>query len=329
LAAVAGVAVLLSRLQLMASGSVPFEVRHLTDAVFYTLFFVLTSSVVAFLMRKSADVVLRRERAWHAELTAQNAELEQTAQQLADAVELRDAMLAGITHDLRTPLTVIKVQVQLLQRRTDSLDNRLRGSLEQIEQATGRMARWIDELLEVTRIGSLGELDLAPTDLVQLAQDVVGEHQAASPRHTLRLERQAEPIIGSWDPDRLRRVLDNLIGNAIKYSPPGREITVEVAAHDGWATASVHDEGIGIPPADLPHIFEPFKRGSNVVGQVGGTGIGLASAHRIVVGHGGTLEASSTPGAGTTFVVRLPLAPQVVTRNGGADWGQPGLSARC
>jgi signal transduction histidine kinase len=89
----------------------------------------------------------------------------------------------------------------------------------------------------------------------------------------------------------------------------------------------VHDQGIGIPAADLPHIFEPFKRGSNVIGQIGGTGIGLASAYRIVVGHGGTLEASSVPGEGTTFVVRLPLAPRAVTRNGGADRGPPSPSA--
>jgi signal transduction histidine kinase len=192
------------------------------------------------------------------------------------------------------------------------------------------MARWIDELLDITRVHTTGELELdrTPTDLVELVSSVLAEQQAGAARHFLRLEAPAEPIVGTWDAARLRRVFDNLVGNAIKYSPLGGEVTLELAAHDGWAVAVVRDTGMGIPAADLPSIFEPFKRGSNVVGHIGGTGIGLASAYRIVTGHGGTIEVRSTPGRGSAFTVRLPLVP-LTTRAvpSSATDGQPPSAA--
>lgn len=101
--------------------------------------------------------------------------------------------------------------------------------------------------------------------------------------------------------------MDNLLGNAIKYSPEGGCVRVSVAARDGWATITVDDTGLGIPGEDLAHIFEPIRRGSNVVGCIGGTGMGLASAQRIVERHGGSLSVRSKPGNGSTFTIRLPL----------------------
>jgi signal transduction histidine kinase len=306
LAGVAGVAVLLGRLQLIFSGAVPYELRHLTDAVFYALFFLVTSSVVAFLMHKTADVVTRRERAWHVELSARNTELERTTHQLAESIQFRDAMLTGVTHDLRTPLTVIKVQSQLLARRADG---RALSSIDQIERAATRMARWIEELLEEATVQSAEDLHLTlqPTDLVQLARDVIEDHQQSTRRHQLILETDAQEIIGQFDAPRLERVVDNLLGNAVKYSPQGGCVRLHVSANGDWATVVVQDHGLGIPVEDLPHVFEPFRRGANVVGRINGTGIGLASAHRIVQRHGGSLTVQSTPGEGSTFTVRLPL----------------------
>jgi signal transduction histidine kinase len=120
-------------------------------------------------------------------------------------------------------------------------------------------------------------------------------------------------LIGVWDAARLGRVLDNLVANAIKYSPAGGQISIEVeqevGAAGGWAALCVRDEGIGIPEADQPHIFERFRRGGNVVGHIAGTGIGLAGACQIVEQHGGSIVVSSREGAGSAFTIRLPLGP--------------------
>jgi signal transduction histidine kinase len=309
LSGVAGMAVLTSRLQLILTGSLDYELRHLTDAVFYTVFFLGTSSAVAWLMHKTADAVTRRERAWRAEISARNAELERTTHELAESIQLRDAMLTGVTHDLRTPLTVIKVQSQLIRRHADE---GLRASIDQIDRAATRMARWIDELLEVATIRTAEDMHLArePTDLVQLAREVIEEHAQSARRHQLVLSTEAEAIVGQFDAPRLERVLDNLLGNAVKYSPQGGCVTVQLVAEPGWATVVVRDSGIGIPAGDLPHVFEPFRRGTNVVGRINGTGIGLASAKRIVERHGGTLSVDSATDQGSTFTMRVPLAAQ-------------------
>jgi signal transduction histidine kinase len=308
LSSVAGLAVLAGRVQLIASGAMPFATRHITDPIFYASFFLMTSSAVAFLMHKSAEVVLRREYTWRAKMAERNAELERTAEELADSIRLRDAMLTGVTHDLRGPVTVIKVQAQLLHRRADE---RLWPGIDRIERAATRMARWIDELLEiatVTRPEDL-QLRLQPTDLVKLVRDAIDEHEEFGRHHELVLECDPDKIVAMLDGARLERVMGNLLGNAIKYSPQGGTVRVAVSARDGWATIAVADQGVGIPAQDLPHVFEPFRRGGNVLGRISGTGIGLTSAQRIVQRHGGRLSVESEPGKGSTFTVRLPLTP--------------------
>jgi signal transduction histidine kinase len=306
LSVVAGVAVLVSRLQLIAAGAIAFEPRHLTDAVFFALFFLITSRAVAFLMDKTAEVVVRRERAFSDEITLRALALERTARELEESIRLRDAMLAGVTHDLRTPITVVKVQAQLLRRRADE---RMWSSIDQIERAATRMARWIDELLEVATIQRVEDLDLTlqSADLVKIARETVEEHQSGARRHQLKLEADPPEIVGQFDAPRLERVIDNLLGNAIKYSPSGGCVLLSLAADDGWVTIQVRDQGLGIPADDLAHVFEPFRRGGNVVGRISGTGIGLSSAERIVQRHGGTLSAESESGKGSTFTIRLPL----------------------
>jgi signal transduction histidine kinase len=111
-----------------------------------------------------------------------------------------------------------------------------------------------------------------------------------------------------WDEVRLGRVLDNLLDNAVKYSPRGGAVNVSIAMEkDQLAVLSVSDRGEGIPDADLPHIFERFQRGQNVKGRIPGTGIGLAGVQRIVQEHQGTIDVDSQVGVGTTFTIRLPL----------------------
>jgi len=121
-----------------------------------------------------------------------------------------------------------------------------------------------------------------------------------------------DAVVGQWDDNRLRRVLVNLISNAVKYSPEGGQIAISVQPQGNEVAVSVRDTGIGIKPDDLPHMFEPFRRGRNV-GAVDGDGLGLVSVKRLVELHGGTVGVASEEGKWTTFTVRLPI--HAVTRS--------------
>ena len=121
-------------------------------------------------------------------------------------------------------------------------------------------------------------------------------------------------LLGSWDAVRLERVLSNLVGNAIKYSPDGGPVAIELSSEvdgqaRGWAVIQVRDQGVGIPSQDRPHVFERFRRGGNVERHIAGTGIGLFGSRQIVEQHGGTIGVESEEGVGSTFTVRLPLGP--------------------
>ena len=140
---------------------------------------------------------------------------------------------------------------------------------------------------------------------------IATQQQQDSDQHSIRAETSTERLIGAWDAARLERVVQNLLGNAIKYSPEGGEVVVTIARQEDAAGAravlAVRDQGVGIPPTDRPHVFDRFHRAENVVGRIAGTGIGLASARQIVEQHGGTISVQSALGRGSTFTVRLPL----------------------
>jgi signal transduction histidine kinase len=237
-----------------------------------------------------------------------------------EADRLKDSFLASISHDLRNPLTAVGATAQLLRRRLDRTGTiepeRLRASVASIETSATQMAHLVDQLLDYARLQLDRPLDLncQPTDLVELARRVVAAHATSSERHHLHLEATEDSLIGSWDQDRLERVLQNLLNNAIKYSPAGGEVRVRVERDSSpdrdWAVVAVQDEGLGIPAVDLPQVFERFHRGSNVDGHIAGTGIGLATARQVVEQHGGTIGVESQEGRGSTFTIRLPLGPK-------------------
>jgi signal transduction histidine kinase len=180
--------------------------------------------------------------------------------------------------------------------------------LRDIEGGAQRMVSLIDDLLDVAhlRAGRSLQLNLAPTRLLQVVEQAIERHRLDSDRHTVRLVAAAEPV-GAWDPVRLGRVLDNLLSNAVKYSPGGGTIKVTVGTEgERWAVLRVADHGVGIPPSDVPYVFDRFRRGRNVSGRIAGTGIGLAAVRRIVEQHGGTVAVESEEGRGTVFTVRLP-----------------------
>ena len=297
-----GWGVLASQPAAAAFGSVQRQLRSVL--AFLGLTAVLTGVVAWYLGR-------RLSRSYERELGAL-ARAEEASRQ-------RDEFLASASHDLKTPLTTIKALAQLLQRRAAHVSapdaQRFEEGLATIDAATSKMITQIDDLMDVVRLQTDRPLDLhpRPMDLVGLARKVVAEQQQTTEHHHIRVEAAMPQLIGSWDPARMERVLDNLLGNAVKYSPTGGEIVVGVSheqtAAGDWAVLVVRDQGVGIPAADLPHVFEPFHRARNV-GKVAGTGIGLAGVRRIVEQHGGAITAESREGVGSAFRVRLPLTDE-------------------
>ena len=171
------------------------------------------------------------------------------------------------------------------------------------------MAQQLDEIVDASRLqtGRTLELRPSPTDLIGLARSAVAEHQLTTDRHVLRVKSELGELVGQWDEGRLARVLDNLLGNAVKYSPRGGAIQVVISRNGDTAELSISDVGEGIPEADLPYVFDRFHRGRNVRGRIPGTGIGLAGVYAIVQLHHGSITVNSCVGKGTTFTVRLPL----------------------
>jgi PAS domain S-box-containing protein len=226
----------------------------------------------------------------------------------------RSEFLSSLSHDLRSPLTTIKGLAQLAARwarRIEGADTTaLVDAAGRIDAVVSRMTAQLGELVDIARLHAGQELDLRrePVDLVQLVRECVESHRATSERHEVALCVAPERLMGEWDPPRLARVFDNLISNAIKYSPAGGRVTVAIEADAAAAVVTVRDDGIGIPAADLPYVFERYRRGGNVPGRFDGSGIGLAGARHIVRRHGGEITLESTEGRGTTVTVRLPRA---------------------
>ncbi|HEU0169108.1 MAG TPA: GAF domain-containing protein, partial [Chloroflexota bacterium] len=226
----------------------------------------------------------------------------------------REQFLAAAAHDLKTPLTTIQGLVQLLGRQLGRLDlpqpERFGATMHSIESGTRKMNALIEELLDLTRLDTTGALTLnrAPVDLGKLAQAVLDVYSASADNHRLVLDAPAEPLVGHWDEARLERVISNLIGNAIKYSPEGGEVLLRVGKEaQGWARVTVADHGIGIPDSDVERVFERFQRGSNVPGSLSGSGVGLSYVRQLVLQHGGAISVQSKLGAGTTFTFTLPV----------------------
>jgi signal transduction histidine kinase len=229
---------------------------------------------------------------------------------------IRDDFYAAVSHDLKNPLTIIRAHAQLVQRQLGKLDPALAAPIVQrlgtVIGATSRMTQLLNDLLDHARLQSGEQLELAPepTDLVALLSRLAAEWDRLNDRHHFVVEAEEEALTATVDPRRFERVLENLLSNAVKYSPPGGRVTLaawpEEADGRAWVAVAVRDHGVGIPANDLPYVFEPYRRGGNVLGQVSGTGLGLANARRLIEQHGGTIAIASIEGEGTTVTIRLP-----------------------
>ena len=223
--------------------------------------------------------------------------------------ELQSTFVSGVSHELKTPVALIKGYAGTLRREDASWDRgEIREGLEVIEDEADRLNGLIDNLLEASRLQAQEmQLDLNPVDLAALAERVVKRFQMQGTGHDFRLAFPDDfPVIAA-DEARLRRVLDNLLGNAVKYAPDGGQIEVGGQASPGGVTVFVSDEGVGISPDEQDKVFERFYRVNDSLGQrTQGTGLGLFLARAIVQAHGGRIGLESRPGRGSTFHFTLP-----------------------
>jgi signal transduction histidine kinase len=242
------------------------------------------------------------------------------------AVRLRDQFLSIASHELKTPLTTLLGNTQLLRRRVareGGLSERNQQALGVVEQQATRLKKLIEALLDISRIQN-GQLMVARQwiDLNALAGRMVSEVQPILRQHTIEFSDANTPLLIEGDELRLEQVLQNIIQNAIKYSPSGGKISVRASAQDGLACVSISDQGIGIPAESLSQLFQRFYRAENAEAQhISGMGVGLYLVKEIVGLHGGTIAVDSTEGVGSTFTVRLP---RLTTRPNGV--GAPAIS---
>lgn len=251
-----------------------------------------------------------------ADFNAMADELERTLHELqgerdrvAGLLDSRRQLIANVSHELRTPLATVRGYLEAALRREKAETAQLRADLEVMEREVERLERMIEDLFTLSRaeVGRLA-LRLESVDAGEIARRIVG---TAAPlawhRHKVELVAEAEPGLppARADGARLEQIVSNLVGNAVRHTPPGGVVAVAVAAGPDTVRVEVSDSGEGIAPEDLPFIFDRFYRGT-AARERDGAGLGLALVKELAEAMGGSVEAASTPGEGSCFTVRLP-----------------------
>lgn len=253
-----------------------------------------------------------------------NIKIREGSRQVEEASRLKSAFLAHMSHDLRTPLNAIIGYTRIVMRRLrDEIDERQYRNLENIRVSADNLLSLINDILDLSRIES-GRVDprLDEVDIQRLTQECVATLQSLVPEDVeLRTEMAAVPAIRS-DGDRLRRVLMNLLGNALKYTEAGH-IILRLQPDGQGIKLSIEDTGVGIPPEDLDHIFDEFRQVDRKDKKREGSGLGLAIVRRSIEMLGGTVTATSQVGEGSTFTVRLPASAPAPMELPSID-GEPG-----
>ena len=231
------------------------------------------------------------------------------ASSLAHARETQMAFLAGVAHDLRNPLSALRLSVTSVHAEAES-DPRLRRTFQMVDRQVTRLDRLVSDFLDVARIEA-GELSLqlARVDAREVISHMVDLFEASSERHPIHASLPVEEVPLLCDALRVEQVLGNLISNAIKYSPGGGTVDVILSRERGMAVIAVRDQGIGLSEEDKHRIFEPFRRGGSAAQAltIPGVGLGLFVVKRIVEAHAGRIEVTSKPAEGSEFRVFLPL----------------------
>jgi two-component system, OmpR family, sensor kinase len=234
--------------------------------------------------------------------------------QIESAFEARAAserklrrFVADASHELRTPLSAVRAYAELFQRGADRRPDDLARSMQGISRESERMSVLVDDLLLLARLDEGRPLEREPVELEQVVREAVETALAVEPDRPIDLVTVPAPVLG--DRERLRQIIDNLLGNVRAHTPPGAPVHVRVTNSDGEALVEVEDSGPGLDAEEAERVFERFYRADQSRSRAsGGVGLGLSIVAAVAEAHGGTVAAESEPGKGTTFRIALPLA---------------------
>ena len=281
-----------------------------------------TIGVVMFAMGRSgrdfeaADLALARDLAERVSIVVENArlitEMRETTEDLRHANAAKDEFLGMVSHELKTPITTIKGNADILLRSFDSLDASERDqSLDDISSHADRLDRLIDNMLILARLERGHSMDVEPLILPRVVQRVVDDQRRKHPERqiTIRARGASLPILAA--PEYIEQVVSNLVGNAEKYSPEGVPIQINIRGRRDEVFVDVLDRGAGISADEAELIFEPFYRSPRTAGQAGGVGVGLALCQRVIEAQNGRLWARPRRGGGSDFGFALPVIDEV------------------
>ena len=245
------------------------------------------------------------------DLATANDKLKAANQELELLNKEKDAFLAVLTHDMKTPLTTIGIYAELLRTSPEKVIKSTRVPLV-LQKSQQTLLDIVNNILDLEKLSTTGtiQLDTAPVNLSQVAETVTQmvEAQATEKMISLHLDVADPLMVVVADRKQIERAMTNLLSNAIKYTGDAGEVFVTLSNEDGYAAFQVRDTGFGIPEDELPHIFDRFRRVDKHRSQAAGTGLGLAITKALVEAHGGHIDVDSKEDVGSTFVLKLPLA---------------------
>jgi PAS domain S-box-containing protein len=238
------------------------------------------------------------------------AELRNALEQEKELNELKTRFASMVSHEFRTPLAIIQSAADLVKHYgTRMTAERQHEQLDEVHTQVKHLVSLLDDILDISRAESKSlQLSATPIDFTAFCETVVREVERTDRTHEIRFEFSGNIREAVVDRNLMHRAVSNLLTNAVKYSPEGSTVFIELRSSEGILLLSVRDQGIGIPEEDRERLFEPFHRARNV-GLISGTGLGLAIVKQAVEAHGGRIEYESRVGEGTTFTLRIPRIP--------------------
>lgn len=245
------------------------------------------------------------------DLSAKNKELQRALRREKELNTLKSRFISIASHEFRTPLATIQITTDSIKRYGERMSaEKKTAGLERIKSAVKRMNALLNDVLLLSRVeAEIHEFNPTPTDARILCEQVIHEFRSMTEEsHSIKFSMKGQDFQMVVDPKLLHYILSNLLSNAMKYSPPNSQVSVDLIREDQNMILQIQDQGIGISAEDQQHLFDAFHRGHNV-GEVSGTGLGLSIVKQFVDLHDGTISVQSVLNQGTTFTLMLPVRP--------------------